>query len=277
MNIELLQQPPTKRDSRNGVGQKKASFETYPESLAKLTTTLIIQPKPKRSVSDQTKPRVSRANRRRGNGPKRAVTAGTVFNMMNPAAAAPYRRVKSLYSKGMNIFCGEEIISTDVIMEEIEELKNDDGIVTLELEDLLGRSSDSEQIAAALRDALRDPRPWEGVVFTDDILVSDLKSLKYFQQRRKVFLWTLGDIFEDMLIPVKFVVKVTVPETADIQSMEAVLKQMKSDKSVTTLNISSSPEDSPRMLEQAVDLFQCDKREWEDFNLNVAGRVLGIC
>ncbi|CAB9520721.1 expressed unknown protein [Seminavis robusta] len=172
----------------------------------------------------------------------------------------------------MNILGSDGLVSTDFILDRLDEVQRHPGIVKLELEDFLGRSRDARIIAVALRHLmLCDDRPWESVRFVDDMRASNVATLKQWQVQKKLFLRNLGTVFQERLVPVQYQTKVSLPDTLGKVDSVALLKFMQKEKSITTLTFSAKESD-PVVLQALVDLFQCDNRAWQDVTLNLSGK-----
>ena len=187
----------------------------------------------------------------------------------------------------MNVFCSD-MVSTDFVLSQIAEAKANCEIVELEFEDLLERCT--AEIARAIRDLLDvdDGRPWRFISFVDEVsILEGPSSYRTWRQCKKKFIKRLGNVCAVKLIPVKFSTKLVISDNAfdaadstygskedNDESFEDdmvhLLRQLQTDKTVTTLHLSTS-QSSPRIVEGLKHLFECDNRRWKTVQLQLSG------
>lgn len=245
-------------------------------------------PKPRRSPrrtksSDGMAPRSLPSRSKSGTGP----TRGTPKRTASGFGRTP-RRTKSGDSQGFglrkgrkkekagqtedcrNIF-GSDLVSTQKIIEDINELKELSQVIRLELEDFfMAERDDPDAIPLALKELLEcDDRPWEAVQFLDDIM--DASIYEEFRDRKKQFLRTMAGVCEARLIPVTYKAKITLSSgSLDMDEMVDMLFYLRSDKCVTELTLKSEQVDEG-IIRALVELFKADKRKWKSVTLQLSG------
>jgi hypothetical protein len=181
--------------------------------------------------------------------------------------------------KEMNIF-GAEMISTEFILGELEEVKNNPDIVRLEFEDILDRCK--SDLARAIKDVLNhDDRPWERVRFVDEVIMDGTRTYRSWLQKKRSFLRHVGNVCTLKLIPVTFSTKLTINSngyagneddsiTMTPDDVVSLLQDAQKDKSVTSLDLTTTQttEDIVRALTA---LFECDDRKWASVHLQMTG------
>jgi hypothetical protein len=170
----------------------------------------------------------------------------------------------------MNIF-GNDLVSTERIMEDIAKAKTEQEYIRLELEDFfMADREDYETLPLALKDLVEgDDRPWEGVDFVDDIL--DGSSFHDFKERKKFFMKTFAGVCEARLIPCSFKAKITISnDTLDMEEMVELLFFLRSEKSVTELTLKSDEVDES-IIRGLTELFKSDRRKWSQVTLQLSG------
>ena len=175
-------------------------------------------------------------------------------------------------ANSMNIF-GSDMVSQDKVIEDIQKAADNPEICKLELEDffMAERDAPEDAIPLALKDLLEgDDRPWESVVFVDDIMDGSVYSK--FRSRKREFLKILGGVCATRLIPVSYKAKVTLSSASlsTTDEMVDLLQKFKSDKSITRLTIQSEDVDEI-IITSLTELFSADKRKWESVTLQLSG------
>ena len=188
----------------------------------------------------------------------------------------------------MNIFFSD-MISTEFILGQIQEAKENPNIVRLELEDLLERCNN--EIASAIKDLLEcDDRPWEQVTFTNEVHMDERSSYRPWLQRKNFVFRLLGNVCTRKVIPMTCSTKLIIEDTsnADVrdddvadcivsapdadEALVALLNDVQKDTDVTMLKLSTS-NSTPALVGALTDLFKCDDREWESVQLKLSGRA----
>lgn len=188
---------------------------------------------------------------------------------------------KGKNSKKMTIDCSEQQNeqSKEMIIEKIHMIIEQRNIIQIDFTNLLSNTNsimmdDIKEIAIELRYLFGDPRPWECITFVDEIIVMDWNILETFIQQRKQLLKILNKILTNMLIPVQYHIKIHIPDNSttndDIFLLYYILKKMKKDKTITSLTILTSSKISTNLLNQS------DDRAWDDFQMNISGRIVGV-
>lgn len=170
-----------------------------------------------------------------------------------------------------NIF-GSDLVSTQKILDDIEECKTSTSVCRLELEDffMAERDDESQSIALAIKELLEcDDRPWEYVRFLDDIM--DASIYEGFRERRYKFIKTMAGVCESRLIPVTYKAKITLSSgSLNMEEMLEVMFWLRSDRAVVELTLKSAQVDEG-IIRALVELFKADKRKWKSVTLQLSG------
>eukprot|EP00797_Seminavis_robusta_P036082 Sro90_g047190.2 (366) ;mRNA; f:5351-6448 len=166
----------------------------------------------------------------------------------------------------LNIF-GSDIVSTDFILSQLDELEQNTDIVQVEMEDCLVTQR-ALAIPLRLKEVLQgEIRPWETIQFVDELL-DGVSQYKDFKRSRKHFHKALGGVCAQKVIPVSYKVKVHVREedNADDADMVDLLQQFQKDVTVTTLHVNTTKA-SLALIQSLTALLQCDERVWDGENM----------
>jgi hypothetical protein len=247
--------PPGRAKSTDGSSIKS------PPSRAKSGTFGLTRGTPKRSASG-----LGRAV------PRRAKSSDGTTNAFSAMRRGGRKKAGGVVvSDGtMNIF-GNDLVSTEKIMEDIVKARTEQEFIRLELEDFfMADREDNETIPLALKDLVEgDDRPWEGVDFVDDIMDGSL--FHDFRERKKNFMKTFAGVCEARLIPCSFKAKIMISnDSLDMEQMVELLFFLRSEKSVTELTLKSDEVDES-IIRSLTELFKSDRRKWSQVTLHLSG------
>lgn len=197
-------------------------------------------------------------------------------------ASSSFTRPTAVSRTSLNIF-GSDLISTDFILNQLDELDKNQDIVQVELEDCLVTK---RALAIPLRlkeilvgDKTTLMRPWEGIHFVDELVLTSLDGAavyKDFKRNRKHFVKALDGVCAQHVIPVSHKVKVHLTSQDDNvadddddddnkhsnNTMVSLLQQFQLDAAVTTINMTTRKA-SLELVQAWTVLLQCDDRPWD--------------
>ena len=180
------------------------------------------------------------------------------------------------HSTELNIF-GSDIVSTDFILAQLREAKENADIVKVEFEDLLEHCT--IEIVSAIQELLIcDDRPWESVHFVDEIIVDSKSICRSKLQRKCSFTRNLKTICKLKLIPLTFCTKLTLSSTHINQGEESLtpanmarlLRRAQIYKNVTVLHVITH-DVTLAIVKELTSLFCCDNRNWKSVHHELSG------
>lgn len=202
------------------------------------------------------------------------------------------------------------MVTTDFILNQLNQVMEEKDVVTLELEDCLGRSTNNsideqqhvpEEIPFLLRSVLQDERPWKKLQFVDDLQLSVAtdhsttsssseakQAYRDFKSCKKRFLKHLGGICQQRVIPVQYHLRVTLQDDVaedsdgDTETTATATRGDSCDEMMVALlrDFQSDPSiltltvqtqyATIELLKALTALLQCDSRSWKSVTLQLS-------
>jgi hypothetical protein len=176
------------------------------------------------------------------------------------------------------------MVSTDFILSQLQEAKDNSDIVKLEFEDLQERCT--AEIASAIQDLLTcDARPWEDVHFVDEVTIDGTMGCFPSLNWKNSSVRDLRTVCKLKFIPISFYTKLNITDTTQHPCPEAqanvapsltpndtvaTLRHVRKYKSVMFLNLKTS-DITVTIIQELISLLQYDNRKWESIKLQLSG------